>query len=108
MPNVFMNTELIKALDRNYNPKMRELHLHDGSQFMIITRDYNCMVFQLDTSLKTKLRMRDLLEECCTMDTSYKSWKLPMHRIKGPRNQPRRFSNDERPPLPMDLFEEYY
>lgn len=107
MPNVFVNIELIRALEKNYNPKTRVIHWHNGSQFMIITRDYIFMVFQLDASLEMKLRLRELLEYC-SMDTSYKRWKLPLHRPKGLGKQPMRFASNEKPPFFVELFEEYY
>lgn len=108
MPNVFANVELIKTLVRNYNPKTRAIYSHDGSQFIIITHNYICMVFQLDTSLKKKLRIRDLLEEYQTMDASYTRWKLPLHRHKGLGNQLKIFSSNEKPLFFVDLFEGYY
>lgn len=108
MPNVFVNVELIKKLARNYNPKMRAIYSHDGSQLIIITHDYICMVFQLETSLKKKMMIRDFLEEYKTMDTSYKWWKLPLHRPKGPGNQLKIFSSGKKPPFHVDSFEEYY
>lgn len=80
MPNVFFNAELIKVLAKMLNPKTWKNHLHDGSLFFPITREYISTIFQLDLSMNLPLRIRDLLEEYHTMDTSYKRWSLPLHR----------------------------
>lgn len=55
-----------------------------------------------------KLRIRDLLEEYKTMDTSYKRWKLPLHRPRDSRNQLKRVYSNDKLTFSMDSFEEYY
>lgn len=79
MSNVFINVKLIRVLARMYNPKTQIIHLHDGSHFVPITKDYISTIFQLDSTMNLPLRIRDILEEYHIMDTRYKRWRMPLH-----------------------------
>jgi len=108
LPIVFVNVQLLKLFEKKYNPKTCLIELDDESGFFPIKRYYIATVYQLDSSLDNKFRIRDLLTEYRNMSNDYKRWKLPLHRPRDENNKLRVFSRVEDPPYSIELFEDYF
>lgn len=80
VPNVFVNTDLLKFLVRQYDTNKGCILLPDGTalvHFAVVTIQE---VFAVDLEVNVPFSFVDLEEEYKKMDTTYQGWNLAIHK----------------------------
>lgn len=82
VPNVFVNVQLMKTLDRAYNATKRCIRLPNGKAFIFLLVATIQEVFGLGLECDVPLSFEKLEEEYTKMDTVYNGWNLAIHKAE--------------------------
>ena len=105
-PNVFVNTELVKLLATHYDSKLKAICGPSRKPFIYISESSISEVLKLEGWSNEKIVNEELEKEFWRMDTTYKGWRFPLHRIKQDgKTIP--LDNGDGPPFHVDLFKPY-
>lgn len=78
VPNIFVNVQLMKTLDRAYNATKICIQLSNGEAFIHLSVATIQEVFNLGLEFDVPLSFEKLEEEYTNMDTIYNGWNLAM------------------------------
>lgn len=81
-PNVFVNAELVKLLVDHYDPKHKAICDPSGKPQIHVSKEGIGEVLMLEGFFDEEINCEELQKEFFRMDTSYKGWRLPIHRVK--------------------------
>lgn len=102
VPNVFVNIQLMKTLDRAYNATKRCIQLPNGDAFIHLSVATIHEVFGLGFEFDVPLFFEKLEEEYTKMDIVYNGWNLAIHKAeKG------KLADEDGPLFGINIFRQY-
>lgn len=101
--NFFVNVELMKSLENNYQPKTRTICDYMGRPILPITKKITDTMFNLDWGFEKQIDIKKLTQEYFNLEEVYKRWRLPVHRPKVARSIVP-FDKNDKAPYDVNLF----
>jgi len=104
--DVFVNIDLLKLLAYHYDLDQKAICNPQGKTLFHVSKNVICEVFDLNDTYNTPIVHEALEKDYFKLDTTYKGWRLPLHR---PRNEGSLvpFEEGDEPPFHVELFEPY-